>query len=105
MYMSGRGEPHDDAESVKWFRVAADGGLADAQAQLAGNYLTGTGITMDKVEAMKWLLLGADNMGDDLSKQVALNMRQSLNTELSPAERAEAAQRAADWRKQHQPED
>jgi TPR repeat protein len=105
MYMSGRGAEHDDAEAVKWFRVAADGGLAEAQVQLAGNYLTGTGIAMDKVEAMKWLLLGADAMGDALSKQVAVATRQSLNAELSAAERAEAAQRAADWREQHRSAD
>jgi TPR repeat protein len=101
MYMTGRGQVHDDAEAVKWFRVAAEGGLADAQVQLAGNYLTGTGIAMDKVEAMKWLLLGANRMGDDLSKQVAQATRASLGAELSAAEQAEAARRAADWRKQH----
>ncbi|HEY4164010.1 MAG TPA: tetratricopeptide repeat protein [Dongiaceae bacterium] len=105
MYMSGRGAVRNDAEAAKWFRVAAEGGMPEAQVQLAGDYLTGTGIVLDKVEAMKWLLLGADAMGDALSKQVALATRQSLDAQLTADERAQAHQRAADWRKQHRPAD
>jgi TPR repeat protein len=101
MYMSGRGVVKNDAEAAKWFRQAAESGLPEAQVQLAGDYLTGTGIPVDKVEAMKWLLLGADAMGDALTKQVAIATRQSLAAELSPDQRSQAQQRAADWRKRH----
>ena len=31
MYDTGRGVPQDDAEAVRWYRLAADQGDADAQ--------------------------------------------------------------------------
>ncbi len=34
MYDNGEGIPEDDAEAVKWYRKAADQGLANAQTIL-----------------------------------------------------------------------
>ena len=34
MYANGRGVEQDDAEAVKWYRLAAEQGDADAQANL-----------------------------------------------------------------------
>ena len=41
MYESGKGTPVDRAESVKWFRLAADGGYADARSSWEGRSLQG----------------------------------------------------------------
>ena len=38
IYFLGQGVPKDDAEGLKWFRKAADQGLADAQAMLGAYY-------------------------------------------------------------------
>ena len=34
MYENGKGVPQDDAEAVKWYRMAAEQGDADAQFNL-----------------------------------------------------------------------
>jgi TPR repeat protein len=36
MYDNGQGVPEDDAEAVRWYRLAADRGLAGAQCGLDG---------------------------------------------------------------------
>ena len=38
MYASGEGVPEDDAEAVRWYRLAADQGHADAQYNLGWMY-------------------------------------------------------------------
>ena len=35
MYFSGEGVPQDEAEAVRWFRLAATQGYAPAQSNLA----------------------------------------------------------------------
>ena len=34
MYFNGQGVPQDDAEAVRWWRLAADQGIAQAQSNL-----------------------------------------------------------------------
>ena len=41
MHAAGQGVPVDYAESVKWFRKAAEQGNADAQSILGGMYRLG----------------------------------------------------------------
>ena len=41
MYANGLGVPEDDAEAMRWYRLAADQGHADAQVNLASMYFTG----------------------------------------------------------------
>ena len=45
------------AEAVKWYRKAAEQGLADAQNNLGRCYFLGDGVPKDYVEGYKWLLL------------------------------------------------
>ena len=40
MYGTGRGVPQDDAEAVRWYRLAAEQGNADAQFNLGVVYRT-----------------------------------------------------------------
>ena len=44
----------DYQEAVKWYRMAAEAGDAEAQAQLGYFYLTGIGVNTDVTEAVKW---------------------------------------------------
>jgi TPR repeat protein len=50
MYLEGYGVPKDDKEAVKWYRKAAEQGLADAQCKIGRHYVLG----MDYKEAAKW---------------------------------------------------
>jgi hypothetical protein len=60
MYDTGRGVPQDDAEAVRWYRLAADQGHATAQANLGVMYADGQGVPQDYVEAVRWYRLAAD---------------------------------------------
>jgi len=50
----------DYSEAVKWFRKAADQGLAEAQYNLGFCYYHGQGVTQDYVEAVRWYRKAAD---------------------------------------------
>ena len=43
MYDNGEGVPEDDAEAVRWYRLAAEQGLAEAQSNLGFMYDKGEG--------------------------------------------------------------
>ena len=44
MYATGQSVPQDDAEAVKWYRLAAEQGTADAQYNLGVRYAKGRGV-------------------------------------------------------------
>ena len=60
MYDEGRGVPQDDAEAVKWYRLAAEQGNAAAQYNLGVMYDKGEGVPQDDAEAVKWYRLAAE---------------------------------------------
>jgi TPR repeat protein len=60
MYRTGRGVPQDDAEAVRWWRLAADQGRASAQYTVGSMYENGRGLPQDPAEAMRWYRLAAD---------------------------------------------
>jgi TPR repeat protein len=45
---------------VKWYRLAAEQGHAQAQLNLGFCYENGNGVPEDKVEAVKWYRLAAE---------------------------------------------
>lgn len=49
------------AESVKWYRMAADRSDRDAQFRLSQSYETGTGVAVDLVKAHMWIDLSAES--------------------------------------------
>ena len=57
MYYKGEGVPADDAEAVKWFRLAAEQSDANAQTSLGVMYFAGKGLPADSVRAYMWLNL------------------------------------------------
>lgn len=48
------------AEAVRWYRLAADQGLAVAQTNLGIMYDKGAGVPEDEAEAARWFRLAAD---------------------------------------------
>ena len=59
-YLLGLGVPQDDAEALRWIRLAADQGHAAAQFNLGLMYGNGRGVSQDVVEALRWYRLAAD---------------------------------------------
>ena len=92
-YSTGIGVPEDDAEAVRWYRMAAEQGSADAQSNLGVMYANGEGVVQDDARAYLWFNLAvAASQGDDRARRVEARDRAAAN--LSPADRA-AAQRLA----------
>lgn len=57
MYSGGRGVPKDQAEGLKWFRMAAELGNAHAMRAIGTSYEYGWGVLQqDYAEAVKWYL-------------------------------------------------
>ena len=59
LYAGGRGVPQDDAEAVRWYRLAADQGYAIAQLHLGASYAIGEGVRQDNIAAYMWFSLAA----------------------------------------------
>ena len=60
MHAKGQGVPKDGEEAVKWYRLAADQGHAQAQYNLGGMYFKGEGVAENGKEAVKWFRLAAE---------------------------------------------
>jgi len=50
----------DYAEAMRWYRIAADQGSAEAQFEIGVLYDTGQGVAQDAAEAMRWYQRAAD---------------------------------------------
>lgn len=67
---TGRRQPPDYAEALKWFRRAADHGNAEAQDRVGLMYYNGKGVTQDYAEAGRWYLLAAQGGNDHAAYQL-----------------------------------
>ena len=72
MYDNGEGAPENDAEAVKWYRLAAGQGDAIAQFNLALMYRRGEGVPQNDAEAVKWYRLAADQGHADAQYNLGL---------------------------------
>jgi TPR repeat protein len=52
--------PHDDAEAVRWYRLAADQGDAASETELGIAYALGRGVPRDYDAALRYFRLGAE---------------------------------------------
>ena len=60
MHANGDGVPQDYSEAMRWFRLAAEQGHAEAQFNLGARYATGRGVPEDDREAVRWYRLAAE---------------------------------------------
>ena len=58
-YYNGIGKPQSYANALKWYKMAAQRGDAEAQFVVGGMLFKGLGTDPDKQEAFKWLLKAA----------------------------------------------
>ena len=71
-YSLGRryGVEGDNAEAVRWYRLAAEQGHAAAQLLLGFQYETGNGVERDFSQAVRWYRLAAENGDDDAVERI-----------------------------------
>ena len=100
MYDTGRGVPQDDAEAVRWYRLAADQGHASAQGNLGVMYGTGDGVPQDYVQAHMWFDLAASRMASG-HRQHAVDGRDRAAGQMNPTQIAEAGRLAREWDAAH----
>jgi TPR repeat protein len=94
MYANGQGVPKDDAQAVKWYRLAADQGDASAQTSLGAMYANGIGVPRDDVLAYMWSNLGAAG-GNELGGK---NRDTVLAPRMTLADISEAQRLSREWK-------
>ena len=77
---------------LKWYRLAADQGDADAQNNLGVMYANGEGVPQDYVRAHMWFNLSAAQGNQDAAEN-----RDSIAKRMTPAQIAEAQKLAREW--------
>ena len=87
MYFLGRGVPKDDAEAVRWFRLAAEQGHTLAQNALGAMYANGRGVLKDSVLAHMWSNIAGAN-GDEAARK----QRDNLEDDMTRAEISRATE-------------
>ncbi|MEI6762165.1 MAG: AAA family ATPase [Betaproteobacteria bacterium] len=70
LYAKGIGVAKDEAQAAYWFRLAADGGNAEAQRNLAFALLNGRGLPKDEAEGIRRLRLAADDADVPAQRQL-----------------------------------
>ena len=83
----------DYGEAVRWYRLAANQGYADAQSDLGVMYWDGMGVQKDYVLAHMWLNLAAVQ-----GIERAPKMRDTIEVLMTPGQLAEAQRLAREWR-------
>ena len=87
MYENGEGVSENDAETIKWFRLAAGKGNASAQLNLGFMYFDGDGVPQNNVRAYVWWSVAAVQ-GHENAKY----NRDIVFEQLTPALRGQAQQ-------------
>ena len=89
MYFNGQGVTQDYRAAVKWYKLAAEQGEANAQGNLGVMYFNGQGVTQDYIRAHMWWNIVA-SLGD---KDAAKN-RDIVGKMMTPAQIEKAQQLA-----------
>ena len=79
MYDEGQGVPQDYKEALKWYRLSAEQGDADAQYNLGWMYDEGQGVPQDNKEAVKWWRLSAEQRNERAQFNLSLMHDDSLD--------------------------
>ncbi len=95
-YASGAGVTEDDVEAVRWYRLAAEQGYAEAQWLLGTMYGDGDGVPADDVLAYMWFMLsGAQGHGS------AQESKDIIEGRMTREQIAEAQRLSREWIETH----
>jgi len=72
MYANGEGVPEDASEAVKWYRKAAEQGVAEAQFNLGVMYANGEGVMRSGGAAADWFYRAGVSFLQDGDREAAL---------------------------------
>jgi hypothetical protein len=95
-YAYGLGVREDDAEAVRWYRLAADQGDAFAQSNLGLMYDTGDGVPEDSVLAYMWYNLSAAQ-----GHETAQARKEIIVPDMTGEQIAEAQRMSREWLAAH----
>ena len=98
MYYKGRVAAQDYTEAVKWWRLAAGQGFAEALNNLGMMYGNGDGVAEDYVEAHKWFDLAASRHPRGQKRRKSVRDRDFLARKMTSAQIAEAERLTREWR-------
>jgi uncharacterized protein len=90
----------DHAASVEALKNRAAQGSAEAQFNLGVMYHNGQGIPQDYVQALKWFNLAAVTSTKPDLYNLAVQSRDKVAADMTPAQIAEAQKLAGEWKKQ-----
>ena len=98
IYAEGNDVPEDDAEAVRWYRLAAEQGDALAQTNLGFMYGNGDGVPRDLVFAYMWFNLSAAQ-----GNETAQRNNEMIEQVMTREEIAEAQRLSREWLEAHPP--
>jgi TPR repeat protein len=87
MYEDGVGVAQDYKVAVKWYRLAAEQGYANAQGNLGAMYANGKGVPKDNVMAHMWLIIGASNGSPSAPKNKEIIAKRLTAAEISKSQK------------------
>ena len=93
MYDNGYGVPQDYTKAITWYRRAAERGNKRAQYNLGLMYDSGHGVPQNKVQAYMWY--------DIAGVPLAVNYRDYVAREMTPAQVVDAQRLASEWMVKH----
>ena len=88
--------PLDDAEAVRWYRLAAEQGDATAQNNLGVMYGAGRGVPQDDAEAVRWYRLAVEQGDANAQYNLGVRYDDGLGVPLDDAEAVVWYRRAAE---------
>jgi len=96
IYSEAQGVPKNEAESIKWYLMAAGGGDIVSQLALGTMYVNGRGVKQDFVQAYSWFTIVAQS-GSRVMTSQALDVRDLIEQMMTSAQIEEAETIAAVW--------
>lgn len=95
-YETGNGVGKDQTEAVKWYRMAAEQGLADAAFELAKCYKFGIGVRRNRTTALKWIRMAAEQGHTKAMVLLGMHHLNEFEEEYNPRKAVKLFRKAAD---------